>query len=217
MHALIFANGDLKPGEMVDRARQEAGPDALIIGADGGVRHILALGLAPHVVIGDMDSITEADLARCRALGASVLTSSPAKDETDLELALLHAAEEGATWIRIVGAMGGRLDQTLANILLLTLPALAGRDARLVAGRQMAWVLGPGEHAIRGAAGDTLSLVPLGGDAGPVTTDGLDYPLRGETLVFGPARGISNVFSGEAARVSLEAGRLLAVFTPGRA
>lgn len=217
MRVLIFANGDLKPGAMLDRARQEAGPDALIIGADGGVRHILALGLAPRVVIGDMDSATEDDLARCRALGARVITSPPAKDETDLELALLHAAEEGATWIRIVGAMGGRLDQTLANVLLLTLPALQGCDARLVAGEQMAWVLGPGEHTLQGAAGDTLSLVPLGGDAGPITTQGLEYPLRGETLVFGPARGISNVFSGERARVSLESGRLLAVHTLGRA
>ncbi len=217
MRVLIFANGDLKPGAMLDRARQEAGPDALIMGADGGVRHILALGMAPHVVIGDMDSATEDELARSRALGASVITSPPAKDETDLELALLHAAEEGATWIRIVGAMGGRLDQTLANVLLLTLSALQGCDARLVAGEQMAWVLGPGEHPLQGAAGDTLSLIPLGGDAGPVSTDGLDYPLRREMLDFGPARGISNVFSGAEARVSLGSGRLLAVHTLGRA
>lgn len=217
MRVLVFANGDLKPGAMVDRAVQEAGPEALIIGADGGAQHILALGLTPHVVIGDMDSIAEGDLARCRALGASIITSSPAKDETDLELALLHAADTGATWMRIVGAMGGRLDQTLANVLLLTLPALQGCDARLVAGEQMAWVLGPGEHDLQGAAGDTLSLVPLGGDAGPVTTQGLDYPLRGETLEFGPARGISNLFSGGMARVSLEAGCLLAVHTLGRA
>ncbi|MBN2469141.1 MAG: thiamine diphosphokinase [Anaerolineae bacterium] len=217
MRALIFANGDLKPGPMLDQARQEAGPGALVIGADGGARHILALGLAPQVVIGDMDSIAEDDLARCRALGASVITSPPAKDETDLELALLHAVAEGATWLRVVGAMGGRLDQTLANVLLLTLPGLQGCDARLVAGRQMAWVLGPGEYDLRGAAGDTLSLVPLGGDAGPVTTTGLDYPLKEETLQFGPARGISNVFSGETARIILAAGRLLAVHTLGRA
>ena len=217
MRALVFANGDLNPGAMVERAVQEAGPDALIIAADGGVRHCLALGLAPQVVIGDMDSATEADLARCRALGAEVLAYPPAKDETDLELALLYAAQHGVTWLRVIGAMGGRLDQTLANVLLLMLPALADCDARLAAGNQTAWVLAPGAHTLQGSPGDTLSLLPLGGDARGVTTEGLAYPLHAETLVFGPARGISNVFDAATARVLLDEGLLLVVQTLGRA
>ncbi len=216
MRVLIFANGDLNPGPQVDQALEGAG-EALIIAADGGARHALALGLAPHIVIGDMDSLSEEELAHCAMLGATLLRYPPAKDETDLELALLYAAGHGAETVRVLGAMGGRLDQTLANILLLTLPALRGRDVRLIAGRQTAWLLWPGEHRLTGQQGDTLSLIPLGGEVTGIVTTGLAYPLRNETLSFGPARGISNVFAAETATIRLAAGMLLAVHTLGRA
>lgn len=216
MRALIFANGDLNPGPLVDAALAFA-PEALIVAADGGVCHAEACSLSPRVVIGDMDSLTESDLARCQARGAVLLRYPAAKDETDLELALGYAAARGATWMRVIGASGDRLDQTLGNVLLLTLPALAGRDVRLVAGRQEAWLLPPGEHILSGSVGDTLSLIPLGGDAQGVQTDGLVYPLRAEPLLFGPARGMSNVFEGSTARVHLDSGLLLAVHTLGRA
>lgn len=217
MRALIFANGDLNSGPMVEQALAEAGADSLVIAADGGARHVLALALPPKAVIGDMDSVTPEQLTRCEAAGATVLRYPPAKDETDLELALVYAAEQGATWMRVVGAMGGRLDQTLANVLLMTLPALKGVDVRLVAGRQSAVVLAAGRHDLSGVVGDTLSLIPLGGAARGVTTTGLEYPLRDETLSFGPARGISNVFAVETAQVRLDSGMLLAVHTLGRA
>lgn len=217
MRALIFANGDLNPGPMVDRALQDAGAAALVIAADGGARHLLALGLPPRAVIGDMDSASPEELARCEAAGAAILRHQPEKDETDLELALFYAVQQGADWIRVIGAMGGRLDQTLANVLLLTLPALVGVDVQLVADRQSAVVLPAGTHHLRGSEGDTLSLIPLGGAACGVTTTGLSYPLRDETLSFGPARGVSNVFGAELASVFVAEGMLLAVHTLGRA
>jgi thiamine pyrophosphokinase len=150
-------------------------------------------------------------------MGAKIERYPAAKDETDLELAMLAAAEQGATWIRVLGAVGDRLDQTLANITLLTLPDLAGRDVRLVAGRQSAWLVGPGDHALDGVPGDTISLIPLDGNAENVRTTGLEYPLKGETLRFGPARGVSNVIAHPPARVSLDAGRLVVIHTLGRA
>ena len=96
----------------------------------------------------------------------------------------------------------------LANIMLLTLPELAGRDVRLVAGQQTLWLIGPASIRSTGAPGDTISLIPLAGDAHNVRTEDLEYPLRGETLRFGPARGVSNVMQGRSARVSLDAGLL---------
>ncbi len=88
---------------------------------------------------------------------------------------------------------------------------------RLVAGAQTIWLIGPGDHALDGAPGDTISLIPLDGDAENVRTDGLEYPLQGETLRFGPARGMSNVIQRQPARVSLDAGRLVVIHTLGRA
>src|SRR5690606_23974135 len=139
------------------------------------------------------------------------------KDETDLELALNLVAKGGARWIRIVGGLGDRLDQTLSNIYLLALPVLRGVDARLLAGAQEAWLMYPGENVVEGAAGDTLSLLPISGEATGVRTENLYYPLRDETLAFGPARGVSNVLTAPQAKVWLQDGVLLAVHTIGRA
>ena len=88
---------------------------------------------------------------------------------------------------------------------------------RLVTGRQTLWVMGPGEHVLDGTPGDTLSLIPLAGDARGVRTGALEYPLRGETLVMGAARGVSNVMQADRAQVALESGLLVVVHTVGRA
>lgn len=200
---------------MVRRAI-EAAPDAWVIAADGGARQAKYFGLTVHTLIGDMDSVGLPDLERL-SLTAEVLRHPEEKDETDLELALLLAAERGARWVRVLAALGDRLDQTLGNIYLLALPALRGIDVRLVAGKQEAWLLREGQTAISGAAGDTISLVPLSAEARSVRTENLYYPLRGETLRFGPARGISNVMQSSQATVTLGEGILLVIHTIGRA
>lgn len=215
-HALVFANGDLNPGCAVQAALDHA-PDAIVVAADGGARLALACDHVPDVVVGDMDSLSAGEQADLAARGAALEQYPAAKDENDLELALLAAVARGATWIRVIGVLGDRLDQTLANITLLALADLAGRDVRLVAGEQTTWLVGPGTHDLHGAPGDTISLVPLAGDASGVRTEGLEYPLRDETLAFGPARGVSNVMQAELARVTLAAGSLVVVHTSGRA
>lgn len=214
LSVLIVANGDSNDGPMVRRVLAAA-PDARVIAADGGARVARHFGLRVHTVIGDMDSLSAAELA---ALPEAVVQRYPEeKNETDLELALLSAAAAGATWIRVLGGVGDRLDQTISNVYLLALPALRGRDVRLVAGKQETWLLYPGESVIDGSPGDTVSLIPLAGEARGVRTDNLYYPLHDETLAFGPARGISNVMQAERARVWLREGLLLAVHTLGKA
>ena len=214
--ALVFANGELNDGPAV-QAALSAAADALIVAADGGARLARACGLTPHLVVGDMDSLSDEELGALQAAGVRLQRHPPHKDESDLELALLTVARAGAQWVRVIGAVGDRLDQTLANIALLAMDALSGCDVRLVAGRQMLWLIGAGTHALHGQAGDTISLLPLAGDVRGVTTAGLEYPLRDETLRFGPARGVSNVMTGPHAQVRVRQGTLAVVHTPGRA
>ncbi|MCD4685143.1 MAG: thiamine diphosphokinase [Anaerolineae bacterium] len=215
-HALIFANGDLNDGPAV-RAALDHAPESRIIAADGGARRALACDRTPDLVIGDCDSLSADEVRDLESRGAQIVRFPAAKDETDLELALVRAAQDGATWLRIIGAVGDRLDQTLANFYLLTLDDLIGRDVRLVAGRQTLWLLRPGTHTLHGTPGDTLSLLPLSGATENIRTTGLQYPLRGETLRLGPARGVSNVFATETATITFSAGLLIAVQTEGRA
>jgi thiamine pyrophosphokinase len=113
--------------------------------------------------------------------------------------------------------VGDRFDQTLSNVYLMALPILRDCDVRMVAGKQETWLIGAGEHTIEGQGGDTVSLIPLNGTVRGVKTDGLYYPLRDEDLIFGPARGVSNVLNGDRASVSVREGVLLVVHTIGRA
>jgi thiamine pyrophosphokinase len=213
---LIFANGDPLDGDMVRRAIAAA-ESPHVIAADGGVHNAQLFGLEVDSIVGDMDSLSADELRAQQESGAEINRFPAEKDFTDLELALKYACKNGAEWIRIVGGVGGRLDQTLANVYLLALPELAGCNVSLVAGNQETRLLKPGEHQINGADGDTISLIPLGGAVHGIHTANLYYPLTDETLEFGPARGISNVMTGEMASVRFVDGTLLLIHTVGRA
>ncbi|GAB4530188.1 MAG: thiamine diphosphokinase [Anaerolineae bacterium] len=214
--ALIFANGDVFDGPMVRRAIADT-TNPLIVAADGGARIAWYYHFVVHAVVGDMDSLTPEELAVLVGLGAEVVRHPPEKDFTDLELALKYASEQDVDWMRVVGGIGDRLDQTFANVYLLALPELHGRDVRLVAGKQEIRLLMPGEYRISGEKGDTISLIPMGGPVRGILTENLYYPLNDEALKFGPARGISNVMTSTEAQVSHQEGTLMLVHTIGRA
>jgi len=164
-----------------------------------------------------MDSLLPHEITRLKEEGCAVLRHPPEKDQSDLELALLYAAEKGATWIRILGAVGGRFDQMLANMYLMALPDLEDSDIAVVAGKQHITLLRAGKTIIEGDKGDTISLMPVSGDVIGIRTKALKYPLEDEKLTFGPARGISNIMLEEKIEISLQQGVLLCVHTKGRA
>ncbi len=200
--AIIFANGPLSDPAS---ARASLRPGDRLIAADGGLRHLEALGLTPDVLVGDLDSVEPADTARLEASGVPVRRYPARKDETDLELALRLALDEGAGEVVILGGLGGRWDQTLANLLLLAHPDFRAARVRLLDGAQQVYLV-QGETRIEGRPGDTVSLIALGGDAHGVTTQGLEYPLMEGTLPFGSTLGISNVLAGERGMVRVREG-----------
>jgi thiamine pyrophosphokinase len=198
---VIFANGQLTRSIVLE-------PDDLVIAADGGTHHCLGLGIRPQVVIGDLDSVRDDELEALSAQGTEIITYPRRKDFTDLELALLEAQKRGADRVLVLAGLGKRWDQSLANILLPA--AFADLQISLVDGRQELHFLHPGEpFEISGQPGDTVSLIPLGGDAHGITTHGLEYPLYAESLQLGSTRGISNVLLEEHASVRLGEGMLL--------
>ena len=190
----------------------------LVIAADHGAAHVWAWGWPLHLLVGDLDSLGTEEAALVAARGTPVITAPAAKDETDLELALAHAFVRGTHEIVICAALGGRADHMLANVLLLARPELASRRVTLADGREAIRLLrgdgsAPAHLELTGAAGDLLSLLPLNGDAIDVTTEGLQYPLHDETLFLGQARGVSNIFTGARAGITLRRGSLLVIHT----
>ncbi len=191
-----------------------------VIAADRGAAHARAWGWPVHLLVGDLDSLSPADAAALAAAGVPIQHVPAEKDDTDLELALAHALAEDVQPIVICGVLGGRSDHLLANVLLLARPDLAGRDIVLADGAETIRLLiapesdgTPAHLALSGAAGDLLTLLPLGADAEGVSTVGLYYPLRAETLYEGRARGVSNVFADAQVQVTLRRGRLFVIQT----
>jgi len=209
MRTVIFANGEFNHPEKV---RDLIQTEDYLIAADGGLKHVHTLGLSPNLVIGDMDSMGSPETSLIATTPVETIRFPAEKDETDLELAVAEAVKRGGNPILITGALGGRLDLTIANLMLLSHPNLDGVNISIVDGIQEVFVIR--EHGqVNGAAGDGVSLLALNGPALGVCTAGLQYPLQDEALNPEQARGVSNVMLGEQAEIWVRQGGLLCIHT----
>lgn len=218
--AVLFVNGRITDYSRFDR--WVSGNDYLV-GVDGGTHHCLQMALQPDLVVGDLDSLSPPVRRQLEAASVPFLTYPAAKDQTDLELALHHVLERGIRTIVLLGMWGGRLDQSLANLLLM---ARLARTAQmtLVTENEIARVLWDEQSClISRRTGATVSLCPLSPQVEGVTLVGMEYPLQNALLPFGSSLGISNVVTAEQASVSIRRGQLLVIVSrcgqanPGRA
>ena len=208
MLVLIIANGELhqnsRSSELIDDADY-------IIAADGGANHCSRLSLVPDFIVGDMDSIASRTLEHFEKLHVTLEKHPVKKDSTDLELALNQAATLSASKIHILGALGGRWDMSLANILLSANEVykeiaitLSGDDGQIQ-------ILHPGTTSIQGQAGQRISFIPLRGDATGVTLTGFEYPLEESIIPFGSTLGVSNILEEAEATVEFKSSVLLCI------
>jgi thiamine pyrophosphokinase len=203
--ALIFGGAPVVLAERLTKRLAQL-DEPFVVAADAGAETALRLGFVPDVVVGDFDSIDPAVLGQLQDI--TVESYPRDKNATDGQLAIERALSAEADELVLVGFLGGpRLDQELANVLLLTTLSVAttlvdgSNECRLVrAGETWAWSAEPGE---------IVSLLPLGGDADGVRTHGLRWPLDNDTLIGGQTRGVSNEPVQAQVGVSLASGCLL--------
>ena len=215
-HAIIYTGGDA-PHE---RAHHTAAAiaantesETLVIAADSGWEHAVAAGRVPDILVGDMDSISGAHLAQARESHTDVIVHDPNKDETDTEIALATAIDNGATHITVIAGGGDRPDHVFAMLHSLASPRFASAriDGHLGASRfHVCHAHRPVD--IHTQPGDTVSLLPVGGDA-IVSADNLKWPLVRETLHARASRGVSNVATGRV-DIAVHEGTLIAFTTP---
>jgi len=199
-HALVVTGGPIP-------ANQGPLPSAdLIIAADGGADNAAALGLTVDLVIGDLDSVSSAAVARAK----KVERHPEDKDETDLELALSAAVAAGTGSVTVVGTLGGRVDHALANLLVAAGDRWANLRIDLRIDGAQAWVVR--DHVeIVAQVGDVVSLLAVGGRATGVTTTGLAWPLANAEVKPGVGLGLSNRMAAPKAEVVVNDGTLLVI------
>ncbi len=207
---VVAGGGPLSP-----RAAEAVPHGAVVIAADDGLEQAQALGLEVALAVGDFDSASPEAVARAEAAGTRIERHPADKDATDLELALDAASRLSPSRILVLAPRGGRLDHELAGLLALASDRYAGAQIDALVGAAHVQIV-RGTRALVGEAGELVSLLAVNGPAEGVTTEGLVYPLRGETLEPGSTRGVSNVFAAEGATVQVARGVLLAI-RPGDA
>ena len=185
--ALVFAAGPVLGEGALSWLRCIDTP--FLIAADSGYDRAIHHGFDVDVLVGDLDSISASGLEHAQEAGVEILRMAADKDITDLEAALAHAAGLPITRLVVVASMMGRVDHALGVIATLSAPWGVPTEASLdnargyVVRNQLDLVL---------PIGTTVSLLALGGEAQGVSTRGLVYPLREETLSASVARGVSN-------------------------
>lgn len=197
MRAVVIGSGSIKNYNYVkSRIKQ----DDFIICADGGYNHAVKMGLEPDILIGDFDSAKGYEDFKDR------IEYPKRKDFTDGELAVSYAVEHGYEDIVLTAMTGDRLDHTIADIFLLA----KCRNGVLIDDNNEIYLLRD-KLILSGRKGQTLSIIPVCGDAEGITTEGLEYPLSDETLRFSESRGISNTMTENCCTITIKRGMALVI------
>jgi thiamine pyrophosphokinase len=205
--ACVFCNGEL---DDLDSSRAVLADAEMVIAANGGSKHLAALGVKPHVLIGDIDSVGPDMPWKNEDI---TCVSYPAdKDRSDTELAVAYAFEHGCEQVTLMAAMGRRLDHTLGNIALVA--AYPGRVAMLQGKFTLVAIDPTKKCVLHGIPGSFVSLIPYGKAHNQIKTRGLRYPLDNEPLLF-PTHGLSNALSETEACVCVSEGTLLVCIATG--
>lgn len=204
---IIISGGELEADPFYYRVLAEAN---FVICADGGARNAKKLGIVPQIVLGDFDTLTSLELAELERSGARIIRYPRDKDYTDTHLALLKALEMAFSDIVILGALGGRFDHTLANVMLLALPQAGEAQIRIMDPRQELFLVKK-EASLKGIKGETISLLPMSSQVCGIKTRGLGYEVPGGILSMGIPIGVSNYFQEEKAVIEIAQGLLLVV------
>jgi thiamine pyrophosphokinase len=183
---------------------------SLIIVCDGGVHHLQKLGIKPDVIIGDMDSIEPAQLANYSAQGVKIVKYPANKDFTDTELALDYTLNLKPTTIYIWGALGGRLDHTLANVFLFRKGKDVSIKTYLIDEYCEAFIVDK-EAVFVDAKGITISLFAFSPKVEGLSLSGFVYPLKDAVLTMGESLGVSNIINEAQAKISVRVGNLLVI------
>ncbi len=190
-------------------AWEKLAPCALIC-ADGGARHAWQAQLQPTLIVGDLDSIPQYVRDHFTRAGIPFASYPQEKDETDAVLAFRRALEWQPEEIRVFGALGGRIDHTLANLSLLLMGEEQGIPVKIsTADCELGLVTK--EATVTGSVGDLVSLLALFEDAVGVTLGGFAYPLVNGTIRRDFPCGMSNCLAAETATITLTGGSLVVI------
>ena len=188
--------------------------DAIWVGVDRGVFHLLKRNIKPEIAFGDFDSVSPEEWKFIETEVEELKRFKPEKDETDTELALNWALSKKPEVIRLFGATGGRLDHLFANVQLLIRPltTMQPTEMVLIDKYNEIFLKAPGTYKIKKQAEKKyLSFVPLTLDVTDLTLEGFKYPLKNRHISLGSTLCISNELISDYGTFSFSEGILIVI------
>ncbi len=207
MKALIITNGDIND---LDYLKEMILCHDYVICVDGAARYLHQIRQRPDLMVGDMDSVHEADLAWIESAQIPVNRYETRKDYTDTEIAIDAALEKKAEMITVAGAVGSRVDHSISNLLLLKKIADAGVEGMISDSDYEVMYLWK-DRRLNWKKGEVVSFVPVSEKETSVTLEGFEYPLQEKILSQGTSLCISNVVKKDNPCVKIKNGSLLAI------
>lgn len=203
---IIFTGGSLEESDI-----KEIQPGDTVIGADYGAWFLVQHGITPDLSAGDFDSVTEEQLRKIQQSSKQFVICDPInKNLSDTELALEYAIEMKPQEIIIYGAIGTRLDHTLANIQSLSKVLKLGIQCS-IQNQQNRITVTDSVHIVSKSDFPYVSLIPLSNEVTGITLEGFMYPLHEAVLSIGESLGISNRLLHEKGKVTVKEGLLLII------
>lgn len=210
MKICIILNGKIKNYDYIKNIITKNNYDYIIC-ADGGANHSYKMGITPDYIIGDLDSISSNIIDFYKLKNVKFEKFPSKKNETDTEICVYLASRLNAKEIDFIGALGGRLDHMISNINLLYYVRNQGIYTKIISEDEDIYIAINEEISINGDMGDTISVIPLNGDAKGVTLNRLEYPLNNYDMKFSLPLGISNVMLDKKCNIKVEQGSLIII------
>ncbi len=202
MHCVIIAGSPETNSEFIKSTINE---NDYVICADKGYLYAKNAGITPDVVVGDFDSFNSTITDNCE-----IITLNPIKDDTDTFHSIDIAIERGYTDFTILGALGGRLDHSFANISALEYISQKGAKGILLSEKERVEFLSKGEYSYNYKE-KTFSLFPFGCSEVCVSYEGVFYPLEKYKIKSGLSLGISNVFTSDESQITIYDGNAILI------
>lgn len=180
--------------------------DDYVICADKGYTYAKSAGISPDLIVGDFDSCKEEITDSCE-----VVILNPHKDDTDTIHSINIALEKGYREFVIIGALGGRIDHSFANIAALEYIHTKRGKGLLLSEKERVEFLSVGEYTYEGYIGKTFSVFPFGCEKVCISEIGAEYPLEKYYIRSSVPLGVSNIFISDRAEINIYDGNAILI------
>lgn len=205
MKALLILNGEKVSLSTMFNLKDQSD---FILAADGGAEYCIKLGIVPDLVMGDLDSISRKTLDILEERKVPINRFPVKKDKTDSQLAIEYLIDKRAKEITIVGAIGSRMDHSLANMLLLKMIKDRGIKGKIVHNNNTIYFV-DNELVLDRKKGYFISIVPIEPKGITVSLKGFEYELNNVRIDFGSTHGVSNIIRDTRGYIKVHEGECL--------